>query len=52
MKWLEEVAKALNGADPVLILAVVVLAFAFLLHSLAIRALAALERVARLRNKT
>lgn len=51
MKWLEALATALKDADPVVVTAILALAFAGLLHSIASKALSAVERVARQRNK-
>lgn len=48
MEWLKSILQALVGGEPIVVLAVVVLAFVFLIYRLGVRVLTTIERIARL----
>ncbi len=47
MDWLSSLLQALLGENPLVILAVVVLSFVYLIHRLGVRVLKTIERVAK-----
>jgi hypothetical protein len=51
MNWLTSLSQALTDADPIVVLAIVVLALVFLAYRLALRVLATIDRLAKTRSK-
>lgn len=52
MNWLTSLTQALGSADPIVVLAIVVLALSFLGYRLALRVLATIDRLAKNRGKS